>query len=442
MSTRYRRSNHDNYKPGVRMKEDLEGKGRRYEPDVAIDIEGSDRWDTPRILSAPVTIAIGVFAAGVGSLLIWSVVYKLPVYAEGSGILFNGNRLFGVRAQLDGIVKSVNTGINQKVYKGKELAYLYLEDDEARRNAALIELEGSKRDHRLASRLIPGELERQIKANEVLLRDTKENIRKQKVVLVKQQTNLKTYIELEKKGYLSEVELLQYQEKAIELENTIGKTESTLISLIATRDKTIRELNEALNEATKSLARDKASLTVQKNRVEAGMKLYSPVTGTVVQITALPGNTVSKGEELFVVSGQGKKLRGAFLMKSKDGGKARRGDKVLISPTSAPAQRYGYIQGTVVEISPYPTNIEAYSSRVGSESLAKSVFEYHKDEAPVLVVADIAYKGNREVWIGSKGPEWGVSSGTTAKIKVVYEERRPITYVIPWIRKVTGVDNF
>ena len=177
------------------MKEDLEGKGKRYEPDVAIDIEGSDRWDTPRILSAPVTIAIGVFAASVGSLLVWSVVYKLPVYAEGSGILFNGNRLFGVRAQLDGIVKSVNTGINQKVYKGKELAYLYLEDDEARRNAALIELEGSKRDHRLASRLIPGELERQIKANEVLLRDTKENIRKQKVVLAKQQTNLKTYIE-------------------------------------------------------------------------------------------------------------------------------------------------------------------------------------------------------------------------------------------------------
>ena len=91
------------------MKEDLEGKGKRYEPDVAIDIEGSDRWDTPRILSAPVTIAIGVFAASVGSLLVWSVVYKLPVYAEGRGRRGKGKRLGGVRAQREGSGKSGKT---------------------------------------------------------------------------------------------------------------------------------------------------------------------------------------------------------------------------------------------------------------------------------------------------------------------------------------------
>lgn len=414
----------------------------KYAPDFVVDVDGSDRWDVPRILSPPVTIALGIFGFAVASIFIWSVTYRLPVYSKGHGLIYSGERLHGVRAQSDGIVKSVNISVDSLVQKGDELANLYIDDHEAKQKAANTEYESSVQNRVLADVLIPSELASQIASNEKLLSDTRSNIEKQTIVLKKQKNNLKTYAKLESKGYLSAVELLKYQQQAIELENTIGKTESTLIGLKATRDKTIRELNQSLNEARSKMASDKATLTIRKNALSSSRKLYSPITGKVVQSSALKGNTVSKGEELFVVTHPERKLRGAFLLNSKSGGEVKVGEEVLISPSSAPAQRYGYLMGRVEKVSPYPTNLQAYSSFIGSSSLAKIVFDSQKLEAATLVIIGIDYKDGQLNWIGSRGPEWGIRSGTIASAKILYERRLPISYVIPWLSKFTGLDNF
>lgn len=414
----------------------------KYAPDFAVVVDGSDRWDVPRILSPPVTIALGIFGFAVASIIIWSFVYRLPVSSKGNGLIYSGERLYGVRSQSDGIVKSVNTSVSSLVQKGDELVNLYIDDDEAKQKAASTEYQSSAQNRELADVLIPSELSSQIKSNEKLLSDTRSNIKKQSTILEKKKNNLKTYTKLEAKGYLSAVELLKYQQQAIDLENTIGKTESTLIGLKASRDKTIRELNQSLNEVRSKMASDKAILTIRKNALLSNRKLYSPINGQVVQISALKGNSVSKGEELFVVSHPEQKLQGAFLLNSKSGGEVKVGDEVLISPSSAPAQRYGYLRGRVEKVSPYPTNLQAYSSHIGSSSLAKMVFKSQKIEAPTLVMVGLDYKDGQLNWTGSHGPQWGIRSGTTATAKILYEKRMPLSYVIPWLSKITGLDNF
>ena len=414
----------------------------KYTPDFAVVVDGSDRWDVPRILSPPVTIALGIFGFAVTAIFIWSVTYRLPVYSKGNGLLYSGERLYGVRSQSDGIVKFINTSVDSMVQKGDELANLYIDDDEAKQKAANTKYQSSVQNRQLADVLIPSQLASQIASNEKLLSDTRSNIEKQSMVLEKQKNNLKTYEKLEAKGYLSAVELLKYQQQAIELENTIGKTESTLIGLKATRDKTIRELNQSLNEVRSKMASDKATLTIQRNAILSSKKLYSPITGQVVQISALEGNSVSKGEELFVITYPEKKIRGAFLLNSKSGGEVKVGEEVLISPSSAPAQRYGYLQGRVEKVSPYPTNLQAYSSLIGSDTLAKIVFKSQRIEAETLVIVALDYKNGKLNWIGSRGPEWGIRSGTIASAKIIYERRLPISYVIPWLSRLTGLDNF
>ena len=98
--------------------------------------------------------------------------------------------------------------------------------------------------------------------------------------------------------------------------------------------------------------------------------------------------------------------------------------------------------GRVEKVSPYPTNLQAYSSFIGSDSLSKIVFESQKLEAATLVIIGIDYKDGQLNWIGSRGPEWGIRSGTIASAKILYERRLPISYVIPWLSKLTGLDNF
>ena len=46
------------------------------------------------------------------------------------------------------------------------------------------------------------------------------------------------------------------------------------------------------------------------------------------------------------------------------------------------------------------------------------------------------------LWDGSKGPEWPIRSGISAKVKIIYKQRLPISYVLPWVKSITGIDDF
>ena len=70
------------------------------------------------------------------------------------------------------------------------------------------------------------------------------------------------------------------------------------------------------------------------------------------------------------------------------------------------------------------------------------VYKSQKIEASTLVIVGIDYKDGKLNWIGSHGPQWGIRSGTTATAKILYEKRMPLSYVIPWLSKITGLDNF
>jgi HlyD family secretion protein len=236
--------------------------------------------------------------------------------------------------------------------------------------------------------------------------------------------------------------LLTYQEKAASLENTIGQSEAQLNSLIAKRDSNRRELANSLNASRSTLANANATAKVRSYGLQMARKLSSPINGTVVQITTWPGSVVEEGQELFVLSEKKGKLTTSFLITGSDAGRIKPGDQALISPSSAPPQRFGYIKGIVRKVSPFPTNQAAFGSLIGSQSLAQLVFASQESKLPFLVQIDPVYSNANLAWSGSSGPPWPIVSGSVAEVKVIYQSRLPITYVIPWIKNATGLSNF
>ena len=407
-----------------------------------IHTKDSDQWDTPQILSPPVTIAMAILAGGVGSLLIWSVVYELPITASGRGLIYQAPRLIGVRAAGSGLVKSLYVSVGMNVDEGTRLAELDVKDQEVMVSEASRQKELASQDRRNATKSIPSELAEQIIANEKMLADIGRNIKQQQVILDAQTKNLRTYKQLETKGYLSAVELMSYQEKAVELQNSIGQTQSQYNKLLAERESTQRQLASALNESRSKFISADATQRVRQHKLMQAQNLRSPIKGQVSQITTWPGNTVTEGQEMFVISPSRGSLIAAVLVSGSDAGGIKVGDAALISPASAPPQRYGYIKGVVTSVTPYPTTEAAYASLIGSETLSKLVFDSQLSKMPLLVKVNLTYQQGKLVWSGSKGPSWPITSGSLAEVKVIYHSRTPITYVIPWLRKVTGVSNF
>jgi HlyD family secretion protein len=290
--------------------------------------------------------------------------------------------------------------------------------------------------------LIPKELKQQIDSNKKQLSDTERNITQQKAILNKQLQNLIEYQKLATNGYVSSVELLTYQEKAASLEKTIGQSEAELNSLIAKRDSNRRELANNLNETRSNLANADATAKVRSYKLKMARSLKSPINGMVVQITTWPGSVVTEGQEMFVLSEKKGKLTTSFLITGADAGRIRPGNQALISPSSAPPQRFGYIKGIVRKVSPFPTNQAAYGSLIGSQSLAQQVFSSQESKLPFLVEIEPIYSNGHLAWSGSSGPPWQIVSGSVAEVKVIYQSRLPITYVIPWLKNATGLSNF
>jgi len=419
-----------------------EEKSNRLKPEQLISTNSDINYDTPQIISPPVTIAVGILGAGVSGLFIWSVTYQLPITASGAGLIYQGPQLVAVNAASSGRLTRLNASIGSQVNKGFELAILDANKEEVMLYEAKQQQELANSNSSLASNLIPKELKQQIDSNKKQLSDTERNITQQKAILNKQLQNLIEYQKLATNGYVSSVELLTYQEKAASLEKTIGQSEAELNSLIAKRDSNRRELANNLNETRSNLANADATAKVRSYKLKMARSLKSPINGMVVQITTWPGSVVTEGQEMFVLSEKKGKLTTSFLITGADAGRIRPGNQALISPSSAPPQRFGYIKGIVRKVSPFPTNQAAYGSLIGSQSLAQQVFSSQESKLPFLVEIEPIYSNGHLAWSGSSGPPWQIVSGSVAEVKVIYQSRLPITYVIPWLKNATGLSNF
>lgn len=419
-----------------------EENSKRLQPEQLISTNSAINFDTPQIISPPITIAIGILGAGVSGLFIWSVTYQLPITASGEGLIYQGPQLVAVNAASSGRLTKLNTSIGSEVNKGFELAILDANKQEVMLYESKQQQALANSNSSLASNLIPKELKQQIESNKKQLRDTERNISQQKAILDKQLKNLVEYQKLATNGYVSSVELLTYQEKATSLEKTIGQSEADLNSLIAKRDSTRRELANNLNTTRSNLANANATAKVREYGLQMARSLRSPINGMVVQITTWPGSVVVEGQEMFVISRKKGKLTTSFLITGADAGRIKPGNQALISPSSAPPQRFGYIKGIVRRVSPFPTNQSAYGSLIGSQSLAQQVFTSQESKLPFLVEIDPVYSNGKLVWAGSSGPPWQIVSGSVGEVKVIYQSRLPITYVIPWFKNATGLSNF
>ena len=59
---------------------------------------------------------------------------------------------------------------------------------------------------------------------------------------------------------------------------------------------------------------------------------------------------------------------------------------------------------------------------------------------PVVARLLPAETPSKLAWSSSRGPEHGVSAGTATTARVSVERRRPITFVLPYLRTLFGID--
>ena len=211
-----------------------------------------------------------------------------------------------------------------------------------------------------------------------------------------------------------------------------------------------RELSELLYSIEAENSQREQQIKEQQSRIRSRQEeirrtslIRAPITGCVIDRDVHSGEVVQTGKTLFTMQAAEDRgvLESLAFFPAKDGKRLRQGQRVRISPTTTKQQRHGGIEGEILSIRPLPVRDEAVVKRLGVKSLLESVRGKPKEP---LIEVKTSMKQDPQTpsgydWGGGSGPVLELTAGTPTKVRVLVEERRPISYVIPILRDLTGI---
>ncbi|HAC65798.1 MAG TPA: NHLP bacteriocin system secretion protein [Cyanothece sp. UBA12306] len=217
----------------------------------------------------------------------------------------------------------------------------------------------------------------------------------------------------------AELEELETRSKRVEQENI----ESTYLE------------NNQIQETQQAIAR-------LEKEVSDNSIIKSSQAGCILEISASVGQYVNPGTNLGTLQRKpdADHMMAVTYFAVEDGKKIQPGMRILITPDTVKPERFGGIIGQITDISTFPVTSQGVASLIGHPEMAKKLIGQEGGKLEILAKLESdpqTFSGYK--WSSSTGPQLNISSGTTTTVKVIIEERTPISFILPIIREWTGV---
>lgn len=354
-----------------------------------------------------VTSPMGWIALGGVSVLllfavIWSVVGRIGIKVDGQGILIRGATVYEVTAGAEGrltdlLVKAGDTVTVDQVVAHMAQPELELKIENTK--AQLAQLEGQTKESGSSGTSVNAGYQAQ-------MRELREK------VVVQQR--------LVAKGLLTKSTLMRTQEQLLSTEQLIAQNRMS----ISGQEIRVDDL--------------KRQLTEMEGRLAGSIAVKSPYAGRVLEVVGGSGTLVPMGSRILTLEPTDAPLEAVLFVPAGEGKKVRPGMDVRISPSTVKAEEYGFLVGKVKSVGAFPVSPEGLRKILRNDKLAD---ELTGKSASIEIVASLEAKPDTPSgyrWSSSKGPPSPVYSGTQSKGSVVVEDKQPISYVLPVIRKSMG----
>jgi HlyD family secretion protein len=345
-------------------------------------------------------IAVGI---GLVALTVWSVVGTISIKVSGKGMLLRGGVVFDVSSTTEGRLAEVLVKPGDHITEGDIIARLD-------RPALRLRIQNTRED---VARL-SGQGNRQTAAQRNLLaryRQQAEELREK----------IKTQEEMVERGLLTN--------------STLMRTRAEL---------TANEQAQAQLQATQAGSRNQVEdvrqqLAELENELEATSKITSPFSGRIVEVSVEAGDVIGPGGRLVTLESEDAPITAMIYIPASEGKKVRPGREVYGSPSTIKVEEYGFMRGVVEQASDYPVTPEGLRRVLRNQQLIQ---ELTGESAPIEVRVQLIEdpetpSGFR--WSSSEGPPSRVFSGTICTANVTVETKKPISYVLPIVRKTVGM---
>jgi HlyD family secretion protein len=207
------------------------------------------------------------------------------------------------------------------------------------------------------------------------------------------------------------------------------------------------QLDAQETQLKQEVARERARRLVLKQEQEDRVRqtegllekyrvIRSPYDGRVAEVVLQPGQVLKTGERVGAVArtNDTTTLTHRAYFPVAGGKRVRPGMAVRVTPTTVQRERYGGMVGTVRWVSPFPLTRDKAAAELGNAELVKGLLP-PSGVIEALVDLEPANTPSGYRWTSS-GPPHPVTVGMTTVTRVTVEERAPITYLLPLLRKL------
>ncbi|HXM05152.1 MAG TPA: NHLP bacteriocin system secretion protein [Chthoniobacterales bacterium] len=336
-------------------------------------------------------LALLTSALALGVLLFWAFFGTIMRTATGQGIIMR-NSEFGIMAvagQATGLISEVKVEEGDKVEAGRVMFHLDLPSLKAQ----LASSENS--------------LENLLAQDTAQTKDESDRIRTLQETLANQQS-------LYEQGLLTKSQILQTKSAIYDVQaHQYSRSQQILDQRARIKDLEIRLAQDGSVRAAHS--------------------------GEVIEIDVNVGDFVQPGRVLARMESLSGQPGALIFVPANDGKKIKVDMAIRISPSTVKPEEYGYIQGKVTSVSAFPATRDEMMSYLQNDVLVNRLLN-GGEVIPVTATLEPDPKtpsGYR--WSSSRGPDVSVEGGTVCTASVVLVRQRPITLLIPFLKKQLGL---
>lgn len=372
--------------------------------------------------------------------LVWSVAAAIPTRVTGQGILISsGGNLEEAISPAEGSVVSLDVQPGDEVKAGQVLARVGQPElaqslDLARLDEAdaARELNGLQREAG-AYATARGQ---SLSARRAALQQSAASADDRLKAL---QARLVNYERLLAEGFSSQVAVENLKQDIATARQAASDARAEVAQLdadeTAARNRSVQDIAAASDKLAS------ARQHVQQLELELAQagKVTSPSTGRVTEVKTAVGAHLAAGASVASVESGRPGLQLLLYLPPDQGKRVKPGMEARISPSTARKEEFGTLVGVVRNVSEFPSTPDGMRGVLQNDRLVE---QFSASGPPFAARIDLVPDASNPTgyrWAAGNGPPSRLSSGTLAEADVTVSSRRPISFLLPFLRKAVGL---
>jgi HlyD family secretion protein len=408
-----------------------------------------DRLSSPEQLDRLITIPAARDWWGAGALggllviaVIWGVFGTIPTRVTGPGILIaSGGQVYDAFALGDGVVEQIFPKLGERISLGDLVARVSQpEIVQSLVSARAVVEERTKEfeDVKVQTEKHAQSREQNNMARRRALQDKiAEAERREKELQRQAETETRMFSQhliTWQKLYETRDALATARQVPLDSKSQLEQIEADEIAARNNAERDVVTASDRLTEA-------KRQVVELEQKLQLRSRILSPAAGKVTEFKAVVGGRVATGTAVISIESGVTGLELILYLPPDQGKQVKPGMEVHVSPSTVKREEYGTVIGTVRDVSEFPATTQAMAAILQNDALVRQFSPQGSPFAARIELTRDSTTPTGYSWSGGVGPETTLSSGTIATAEVTVRQLPPVAYIIPLLRKYTGLDD-